>query len=285
MEYQLGLQMYSVKHVAEDDLVHTLKKIREIGYQSIELIGYYTYKPSMLRRMLKRLDLKVPSVHVPLRIYDEKMIEKDFGRSAKFVSETGASYIVVPWLPIREDIKEHEVIFFQQLLERLVKIAEEQKLQLVLHNFTREFVEISKEQYIMDQIIEKLSEDQLKLELDFSKIFLSGLDPREIYHRYESRTPFLHIRTMTEGRKDCLLEDGVIDYKKLLPSLKNLDSKVMYIEQQVHKNKALEDAEKNFQYLSQLLETSKQQSSMQPSMQQSSGLYTQSYNSNTPSYR
>lgn len=254
-EYHLGLQMYSVKHIAEDDLIATLKMIKKIGYQSIELVGYYTYKPVVLRRILKKLGLKVPSIHVPLRIYDEQFIEKDFERSAKFVSEAGAKYIVIPWLPIRENIKGHEMNFLQQLLESLVKIAKEQKLQLVLHNFTREFVEVSKDQYLLDQLMENLSEQQLMLELDISKIYISGLDPKKIYDRYESRTPFLHIRTVKEGREDCLLEEGVIDFKKLLPSMNNLQSKVMYIEQQVHTEKALEDAEKNFQYISEILQS------------------------------
>lgn len=254
-EYQLGLQMYSVKHVAEDDLIDTLKRIKKIGYQSIELVGYYTYKPAQLRKMTKKIGLKVPSIHVPLRIYDEQFIEKDFKGSAKFVSEAGAKYIVIPWLPIREDIKSHEMHFLHQLLESLVKIAEEQKLKLVLHNFTREFVQVSKDKYLIDQIIENIDEQQLLFELDVSKVYISGLDPAKIYNHYESRTSFLHIRNVTEGRKDCLLEEGCIDFKKMLPNLSNLRSKTMYIEQQVHVDKALDDAEKNFQYISQILQS------------------------------
>lgn len=254
-DYQLGLQMYSVKHIAEDDLIDTLKKIKSIGFRSIELVGYYTFKPVVLRRITKKLGLKVPSIHVPLRIYDEQFIEKDFERSAKLVAEAGSKYIVIPWLPIREEIKEYEVNFLQQLLQSLVKIAEKQKLQLVLHNFSREFVKVKNDYYLLDQLMENLNEQQLQLQLDISKIYISGIDPKKIYDRYESRTPFLHMRTVKEGRTDCLLEEGAIDFKKLLPSLNNLSSKVMYIEQQVQKDKSLVNAEKNFHYISKILQS------------------------------
>lgn len=255
-EYQIGLQMYAVKHVAEDDLITTLKKIKKIGYNAIELVGYYSFSPGAIRQITKKIGLAIPSVHVPLRIYDEQKIEKDFERSAQFVAEVGSRNIVIPWLPIREKIKQHEVVFLQQLLKTLAKIAANHKIQLVLHNFSREFMTVDSDRFIIDQIIENLDEHQIRLELDIGKIYMNGHDPVDVYNRYESRTQFLHLRSVKEGRSDCLLEHGVIDYKRILPQLNNLKDKVMYIEQQVHLQRALEDAQMNFQYVTQILQAS-----------------------------
>lgn len=263
-QIQIGLQMYSLKHLAEKDLVKTLTDVKKIGYSTIDLVAYYTFKPSTIRTIAKRLGLQIPSVHVAIPVYDEQKIEKEFERLAKLVSETGSHYIVVPWLPIRETLKQHELQFLQHLLNSMVKITEQQKLQLVLHNFSREFDKSVDDQdqeedcFVLDKLLEPFDKQQIQLELGFSDLYLAGLNPFEIYERYEARTPFVHLRTITRGRKDCLLEHGEIDYRKHLTSMTNLESKVLYIEQQSHTGKTMEDAEKNFQYITQLLQEERQ---------------------------
>lgn len=61
------------------------------------------------------------------------------------------------------------------------------------------------------------------------------------------------MRNVTRGRKDCLLEQGEIDFAKHLSKMSKLENKILYIEQQYHEEKAIEDAKKNFEFVSQLL--------------------------------
>lgn len=259
-KYRIGLQMYSIKHQAERDLVKAMQQIKDIGYDCIELVGYYTFKPDAIRRLAKRIGLKIHSVHMPVRIYDEQKIEKSFERSVKTVSETGCKYIVVPWMPIRESLKSYEMNFLHELLEKLVLCTKQQNLQLVMHNYSREFYKITtgnkqdQHEYLLDQLLAPFDEQQIQMELDFYAIYLAGINPFEIYERYQSRIPFIHLRNVTEGRKDCLLEQGEIDFAKHLRGMSNLEQKIIYIEQQHHKEKAIEDAQKNFAYISQLLQ-------------------------------
>ena len=41
MSFKVGLQVYSVREDAEKDLEGTLKKIKELGYDGVELAGLY----------------------------------------------------------------------------------------------------------------------------------------------------------------------------------------------------------------------------------------------------
>jgi|GEM_PF-1557121 len=249
----IGLQMYSMKRLAEYDMTKTLEDVAKIGYQAVELVGYYTYTPQQIRRNVKRFNLKIPSVHVPLRIYDEEKIMVDFEKSAEFAAEIGAKFIVIPWLPISEKFKENEVQYLVHLIGSCISIAKKNDLQLVLHNYSREFKKINGE-FVIEELIGPFDKEQLQLELDFGSIYMSGIDPFKIYREYEDRSPLIHLRDVTYGRRDCNLGQGKIDYVGQLHQLPNLDNKILLVEQQFEKMHGLEHARDNFEFIKQQLQ-------------------------------
>ncbi|MCR8659735.1 sugar phosphate isomerase/epimerase family protein [Paenibacillus endoradicis] len=249
----IGMQMYSMKRLAEYDMTKTFEDIAKIGYQAVELVGYYTYNPQQMRRNVKRFNLKVPSIHVPLRIYDEEKIMVDFEKSAEFAAEIGAKYIVIPWLPISEKFKETEIQYLVHLIGSCISISRKNGLQLVLHNYSREFKTINDE-FVLEDLIGPFDKEQLQLELDFGTIYLSGIDPFKIYREYEDRTPLIHLRDITYGRRDCNLGQGKIDYAGQLHRLPHLDDKILYVEQQLDRQNGLEHARKNFEFVKEQIQ-------------------------------
>lgn len=249
----IGLQMYSMKKLAEFDLLTVLEDVKHMGYDAVELIGYYTYKPQQIRKKAKKIQLSIPSVHVPLRIYDEQKMIKDFERSAKIVSELGATYIVIPWIPISEKLKEDELKYLVHVLGTCVSTAQKQKLQLVLHHYTREFKKYN-ETFVLDELLSRFTKDDLLLQLDTGSLYISGLDPFEICKQYDERTPLIHLRDITYGRKDCCLGQGEVEFKDNLTRLPNLDKKILFVEQQYDKLHGEEFARKNITYVRKLLE-------------------------------
>lgn len=248
----IGMQMYSVRRLAEYDLMRTLEKIANIGYQALELTGYYTYNPQQIRRIAKRFNLKIPSVHVPLRIYDEEKMVDDFERSAEFSAELGAKYVVIPWLPISEKFKYHEIQYLVHLIGQCISAAKKNGLQLVFHNYSREFKLING-QFVLEQLLGPFDKDQLQLELDFGSVYVSGLDPFQIYRDYEERVPLIHLRDVTYGRKDCNLGTGKIDYVGQLHRLPHLDGKILYVDQQFDNEHELEHALHNYKFIKEQL--------------------------------
>lgn len=245
--------MYSMKELAEKDLFSLFEKISKQGYQAIELVGYYMYTPKQIREELKRHKLEVPSVHVPIRLYDKSYLEKDFEKSAQFIEEVGAHYMVIPWIPISEKLKQVEIDYLENIIGEFGRIAKKHSLQLVLHNYSREFKRYE-DGFVIDEILSKFKEDELQLELDFGALYIAGLDPFEIYRKYEQRTPLIHLRDITYFRKDCLLGEGLIDYKEHLYKMPQLDNKILYIEQQFDKQHELENTMLNFAFVKAQLE-------------------------------
>src|SRR4029079_17920897 len=65
----IGLQLYTVREAMQKDPAATLEKIAQIGYQSVESVGYtsaekfYKMEPLAFSHLLKQNGLVMPSAH------------------------------------------------------------------------------------------------------------------------------------------------------------------------------------------------------------------------------
>jgi sugar phosphate isomerase/epimerase len=66
MAFSVALQLYSVRDYAERDLKSSLQKIREIGYDGVELAGLYGHTPAEVKEIWRKIGLTPISAHVPL---------------------------------------------------------------------------------------------------------------------------------------------------------------------------------------------------------------------------
>src|SRR5262245_36864479 len=77
---RIGIQLYTLRTVAQKDLAGTLASLGKIGYTDVEFAGYYNHPPAEVRDMLKTNGLKAPSVHVGIDVI-EKTPDKLFEES------------------------------------------------------------------------------------------------------------------------------------------------------------------------------------------------------------
>ena len=63
----VAVQVYSVREDAEKDFAGTMKKIKEIGYEGVELAGLYGKKPSEIKAAIEDAGLVAVSAHVPFQ--------------------------------------------------------------------------------------------------------------------------------------------------------------------------------------------------------------------------
>src|SRR5690554_6552586 len=93
MAFSVALQLYSVRDYAERDLESSLQKVREIGYDGVELVGLYGHTPAEVKILLDDIRLNPISAHVPLdeMLADPHKIIGDY-------AQIGCSYIAIPYL-------------------------------------------------------------------------------------------------------------------------------------------------------------------------------------------
>src|SRR3954464_1991789 len=78
----VGIQSYTVRRAAAQDLAGTLSRLAQIGYREIELDGYYNHPAAEVRDILKANGLTAPSTHVgfnvvertPAKVFEESHI-------------------------------------------------------------------------------------------------------------------------------------------------------------------------------------------------------------------
>ena len=144
MKLPIAVQVYSVRDCAEDNLLDTLKKIKEFGYDGVEFAGLYGHSTDEVNSMLKETGLTAISAHVPLTdmIADADGIGKTY-------SELGCKYIAIPYLvaELRPGTEG-----FSGLRQNIIKIAETFKkygITLLYHNHDFEFAKIDGK-YLLD---------------------------------------------------------------------------------------------------------------------------------------
>ena len=192
---KIGVQVYSVRDYAEKDFAATMKKIKEMGYDGVELAGTYGNSAKDVKKVLDDLGLIAISAHVPMVDMYEKPDE-----TFSFYKEIGIPYIAVPYM---SDEYRPGTPAFPNTIEMIRKIAKTAKkygMQLLYHNHDFEFVKVDGK-YGLDVLYDAIPADLLQTELDTCWVKVAGEDPAAYVTKYAGRAPIVHL-------KDFYKEDG-----------------------------------------------------------------------------
>ena len=185
---KVGVQVYSVRDFAEKDFAATMKSIKEMGYDGVELAGDYGLSASEIKGVLDSLDLIPFSAHVPMVDMYEKP-EEVF----PFYREIGIKYIVVPY--IAEEYRPDTAAFPKtiEMIREIGATAKKYGMQLLYHNHDFEFVQIEGG-YGLDVLYDSIPADLLATELDTCWVKVAGEDPVAYVDKYAGRAPVVHLK-------------------------------------------------------------------------------------------
>ena len=248
MKLPIGLQIYSVRDFARENLDETLKEIKGFGYDGIELAGFYDKTPEEYAALLEKYGLKAMSAHVSyyeMRDGMEKVI--------KDCKTVGCKYIAIPWL---DPDYRMDGIYGAETVDTIRKLAEQAKeagMGLLYHNHDFEFRKIGDE-FMFDLIYKKAPD--LFAEQDTCWVQHGGQDPLEYLKKYKNRTPVLHLKDYVGKKQDGNFQlrpngYGEVDIKSLAESAPDCGVEWLVVEQD-HPSmglNAMECAKKSIDYL------------------------------------
>lgn len=184
----IGYQLYSAREDAAKDLKGTLKQIKDLGYDGIELAGMYGYSVKEFKEALVEADLIAISAHVPF-----VEIAKDMFRVIADYKEIGCKYIAIPYTD--NECRPGGPAFAKTLctMYKFGRLCKEAGLQLLYHNHDFEFARIS-EMRGLDFIYAAIDEDTLKTEIDTCWAKYAGEDPAAYVKSYSGRAPIIHLK-------------------------------------------------------------------------------------------
>ena len=184
----VAVQVYSVRDDAERDFKGTMQKLKEMGYDGVELAGLYGLQPAEIKAVLDEVGLVPLSAHVPFQ-----ELAADIEGTVAQYKEIGMQYIAIPYL-MEEDrpgtekfLKNIEI--FRQIGEACNKVG----ITLLYHNHDFEFVKMPNGQYALDYIYTEIPASLLQTELDIWK--------------YTGRAPVVHLKDFyKEGKPANMYE-------------------------------------------------------------------------------
>src|SRR5688572_23775753 len=95
----IGVQLYTLRDLAAQDLPGALKSVAEVGYKAVELAGYGNLKSAKdVKKALDDAGLKAPAGHWAI-----DTLVKDFERIMEEAQLLEMQHVVVPHLP--EDLR------------------------------------------------------------------------------------------------------------------------------------------------------------------------------------
>ena len=252
MKLPIGIQLYSVRDFCNNDLESTLKAIKDMGYEGVELAGFYGRTPEEFASLLEKIGLTPMSAHVS---YYE--MRDDMEKVIKDCKTVGCKYIAIPWLD--PDYRLNG-IYGKETADNIYKFSEMAKsagIPLLYHNHEFEFERIDGE-YMLDILYARVPD--LLAELDSCWVHQCGEDTVEYLKKYANRAPVLHLKDCVGRKKDGDFEIrpngcGVVDIKALVKEAPACGVEWLVVEQDIPSMgmNSLECAQKSIEYLKQII--------------------------------
>jgi sugar phosphate isomerase/epimerase len=250
---RIGIQLYTVRGLMQEDFDGTLAHVAEAGYREVEFAGYFGRTPAQVRDVLKRVGLTAPSTHVSF-----DALSKDWDATLDTARQIGHEYVVCAYIA---EEQRRTLDAWRQIAEQFNaagKAAHAAGLQFAYHNHNFEFARLE-DHTPYDVLLEATDPALVKLELDLFWITFAGADPLGYFARFPGRFPMVHVKDMrTKPTPDVSAEDvmadvgqGSIDWKKIFSHSEQAGIRHYFVEHDSPPH-PLDDIRASCAYLKQL---------------------------------
>ncbi|MDQ3697609.1 MAG: sugar phosphate isomerase/epimerase [Gemmatimonadota bacterium] len=247
---RIGIQLYSLRDDARRDLERTLANIAAIGYRDVELLGSFSnfgMPPVRLRELLDGNGLRAPSTHVSGEALD------DLERQLDEAETLGHQYVVVASLPIQGQRVLDDYRRWADRLNEAGGRARGRGVWIGFHNHANDMAVIDGV-VLYDLLVERTDPAVVRHQLDTGNMAMAGRDPHEYLRRYGARYWLFHIKDVPRlgATSDTELGDGVIDFRRLLASIDDIDEKLLFVEQETYPGAPVESLRRDYSYITTL---------------------------------
>lgn len=240
-KYKLGLQAFTIRDALAKDLVGSLKTVKTLGYEDLELYGfdaeqiaYYGYRATDFKVILDDLGLTSSSCHYGFTDYvnaSKDELTKFVDACIKGALTLGNSYITWPWMaPEYRNLETFERL--PALLNRIGEQVTNAGLGFAYHNHDFEFENYGG-QTGFDRIINGTDPKLVKIQIDlYWAVHAANKTPQELIAMAPERFVMWHIKDMDKVTRDYSeLGNGSIDYAEMIPKLDGAGLEFYYLEQ------------------------------------------------------
>ena len=243
-----ALQLYSVRDALESNRLATLERVKEIGYDHVELAGTPGGTVAEFKVDLDKVGLGVVSCHV-----DFAACTSDLDGVIRDCQTLGVSWAVIPWLCGEENSCVADWTERAMEMAAFGRAFAEAGICLCYHNHHHEFVDLNGKT-AFDVIFEAAPARDLAIELDVGWSHYGGADTLALMRRYAGRIPLLHIKDVKErcaGEEPVTTElgNGATKFAPIFKAAGEIGVSWLIVEQDESARDPLESARMNAAFM------------------------------------
>jgi sugar phosphate isomerase/epimerase len=244
----IAVQMYTLRDLTEKDMAGTLREVKAIGYEGIELAGYGNLSREELKAVVDETGLVVTSNHVGIDRIKNEMSDVKAEADLFGYSLAGVAYLDESYRTTKENWLKTAALL-NELGQRL---RDEAGLTLFYHNHAFELEEQFDGEAGLDILYGNTDPQFLQAELDSYWVQKGGGNPTEYLRKYAGRTPVLHIKDMNEAGDFAEVGTGVLDWPSIFSAAEAGGVTAYIVEQDVCPGNPLDSIKLSLENLKQM---------------------------------
>jgi sugar phosphate isomerase/epimerase len=187
---QVALQLYTVRDFCHDEasLAQTLKKVRAIGYEAVQVSGVGPIPPARVARLCADEGLIICATHE-----DSALLRQDPLAAVARLQEYGTTLTAYPYPRDVDFADPHSVDSLLADLRHTGEVFQENGCQLSYHNHAIEFLQVGG-RTIMDRLLQEVPAGILGFELDTYWVQYGGGNPEAWCRKAAGRLPAIHLK-------------------------------------------------------------------------------------------
>lgn len=247
--FRIGMQMYTLREPAAQDLEGTFRAVAEMGYAGAQISGIDA-PPERIAEVLKECGLEPAGAHVGL----ERM-ETDFDGVIADARTIGYTGIAVPYLGAdrRRTAAEWEAV--ARAMDGLGARMKKEGIQLMYHNHNFEFEPVAGTTGY-EIIWSNVDLDNLQPEVDTYWAAFAGDNPAKLLERFAGHMDLVHAKDGRLGVKDPKFEpvgDGDLDWPPILAATAAGGANWLLVEQDTCDGSPFDAARRSLENIRRLL--------------------------------
>ena len=191
----IGLELYSLRAEMKRDIPDTLAKVRQMGFDHVEVPDLQGVSAQELRRALDRAGLKVTAM---VASYED--LRSNLAVVRRNLDALGARWALLGWIPHGKEFGRADVDRSSGDMNEWSAALARSGYKFAYHPHGYEF-QPSPEGTLFDVLATSTDPDTVKFELDTFWIAWPGQDCVKLMKRYPTRFRLLHLKDLRKGVK------------------------------------------------------------------------------------
>ncbi|MFK4566830.1 sugar phosphate isomerase/epimerase family protein [Enterococcus sp. UD-01] len=190
---KIAAQLYSVRKEFEKDPQATLKALKEIGYQAVQVDGMRGHKAEDIAQLVKELGFSIAGMHIKH--------ERFFNDIAGIVSECelfGSKTIFDKYIDDEDQNTEGYIKTKRQLLQVAYELSPK-GYRIGLHNPEYDYINKINNRNVLQFITDPDFNVGIYAEPDTYWLACAGENPVEAIKMYSGRCPIIHLKDFKSG--------------------------------------------------------------------------------------